>query len=77
MNSDHSDKVAHKIEDLCKQGCTHVNQILEKARNGNTIEELSDFGRSEIEQIINELGKIMSVYDNHSSDNNNDSNCHD
>jgi hypothetical protein len=77
MNPDYSHKVANKIEALCKQGCSHVNQILAKAKSGNEIEELSDFDRSEIEQIIDELGKIMSIYDGNSSGNKSDSNCDD
>jgi len=77
MNSDHSEKVASKIEALCSQGCNHVNQILKNARKGIIIEELSSFDRSEIEQIIHELDHIMSVYDKSSSLGNHDSNSKD
>jgi len=77
MNSDHSEKVASKIEALCSQGCNHVNQILEKAKNGNAIEELSDFDRNEIKQIIHELDHIMSVYDKSMQLSHHDSNCKD
>ena len=65
MNPDLSKKALDRIEALCKQGCSDVNQLLEKAKNGNRIEELSDFNRSEIEQIIDELDQIMSIYDQH------------
>jgi len=44
-------------------GCTQVNQLLEKAGNGNEIEELSEFSPSETDMIIGELDEIMSVYD--------------
>ena len=64
MNPDLSEKVVHKIESICGLGCTQVNQLLEKAGNGNEIEELSDFSHSETKQIVDELGKIMSVYEN-------------
>lgn len=77
MNSDHSEKVAHQLEALCRRGCSHVNQILEKAKNGKVIEELADFEPDEIEQIIHELDHIMSVYDQSSPLGNNDSNCKD
>jgi hypothetical protein len=56
-------KIKTKIESLCGQGCTRVNQIINDAKNGNKIGELSGFNRSEINQIIDELSQIMSVYD--------------
>jgi hypothetical protein len=82
MNSEHSEKVASKLEALCRQGCNHVNQVLEQAKNGNVIEELAGFEQDEIEQIIHELVHIMSVYDKRSSliyndSNYSDSNCKD
>ena len=63
MNPDLSKKVVNKIESICGLGCTRVNQFLDKAGNGNEIEELEDFSHSEAKQIIDELGKIMSVYE--------------
>ncbi len=63
MNPDLSKKAMDKIEALCGQGCSDVNQLLERAKNGNCIEELSDFNHSEIKQIIDELDQIMSIYD--------------
>ena len=63
MNPDLPKKVVNKIESICGLGCTQVNQLLEKAGNGNEIEELSDFSHSEVKQIVDELGKIMSVYE--------------
>jgi len=56
-------KIEEKIETLCEQGCTQVNQLIDDAKKGGNIEELSEFNGSEIEQIIDELNKIMSVYD--------------
>ena len=68
MNPDLSEKVSSKIESLCGLGCTQVNQLLEKAGYGNKIEELADFSHAEVKQIIDELGKIMAVYDLDDSD---------
>ena len=63
MQSDLPKNLEAKIETLCKQGCTQVNQIIDNAKNGDKIEALAEFNGSEIEQIIDELSKIMSVYD--------------
>ena len=62
MPSDLSVKTQHIVEALCAQGCTYVNRILCKADKGVKIEELSGCSDLEIEQIINELDQIMSVY---------------
>ena len=67
MSPEPSRKVASKIEALCEQGCTQIKQSLEKAENGKNIKELSEFSSSEINQIINELGEIMSVYNDNNS----------
>ena len=63
MNPDLSEKAIKKIESLCQQGCTQVNQLLEKAEKGDDIEELSGFSKAETSLIIDELVEIMSVYD--------------
>lgn len=63
MKLEHSNKVAKKIESVCEQGCSEVNQLLKKAEDDNNIEELSDFSSKEINQIIDELSDIMSVYE--------------
>lgn len=65
-----SKKVSSKIEALCAQGCTQVNQLLENAANEKNIVELAEFNHSEIRQIIDELAQIMSIYntDNDDSD---------
>jgi molybdenum cofactor biosynthesis enzyme MoaA len=67
MAPDLPKKIKHKIEQLCEQGCTQINQLLDKAENNNEIEELSEFSKSEIRQIINELEEIMSVYNDKKS----------
>ena len=63
MNPDLSKKAKNKVESLCGLGCKQVKQLLEKAKNGDDIEELSKFSRAEASQIVAELGEIMSVYD--------------
>ena len=63
-----SKKVSSKIESLCAQGCAKVNQLLENAENGKIIVDLSEFNHSEIEQIIDELTQIMSVYNTDDND---------
>ena len=63
MQADLSKKLEEKIETLCEQGCSQVNQILNDAKKGEKIEGLEGFNGTEIKQIIGELSKIMSVYD--------------
>lgn len=62
MNPDLSKRALDKIEALCGHGCRDVNLLLEKAKNGTHVEELAEFNHSEIEQILDELDQIMSVY---------------
>jgi len=63
MDSKLSKKLEEEVENICGLGCTHVNQIIDNAKKGDEIKELADFNGNEVEQIINELSKIMSVYD--------------
>jgi hypothetical protein len=63
MNPALSKKARHRIETLCELGCSEVNQLLEKARAGDELDELSEFTSSEILLIIAELNEIMSVYE--------------
>lgn len=72
MKPSHSKKVSHKIETLCEQGCSEVNQVIAEAKKGNEIEELADFNNHEIETIIDELDQIMSIYNVDNLDKNND-----
>jgi len=59
-----SERVTNKIEALCEEGCSQVNELLVKAENGNKIDALSNFESDEINQIIDELSEIMSTYNN-------------
>jgi hypothetical protein len=63
MNPDLSQKAIDTIESLCQLGCTQVNQLIDDAKNGKDIKELAGFSHSEQDMIIDELGDIMSVYD--------------
>ncbi len=62
-----SKKTINKIEELCEKGCTQINALLKKTKKDNKLAELSDFTDSEINQIIDELEQIMSVYDDDNS----------
>jgi hypothetical protein len=63
MTQDMPEKIIHEIETICTQGCTHVNRLLDKAKHGAAIEELSAYSPAEIKLILNELEHIMAVYD--------------
>jgi hypothetical protein len=63
MNPDLSQKAIDTIESLCQLGCTQVNQLIVDAKNGKDIKELAEFSHPEQDMIIDELGEIMSVYD--------------
>lgn len=63
MNPDLSKKVSNKIESLCTSGCSDINQLLEKAGNGEVLTDLKGFSPTEVQQIIHELGEIMAVYE--------------
>jgi uncharacterized protein YbcC (UPF0753/DUF2309 family) len=63
MNTDLPQKVMDKIEAICTLGCTQVNQVLELDAANQESEEFSGFTESEKAQVIEELKKIMSIYD--------------
>lgn len=63
MNPDLSQKAIDTIESLCQLGCTQVNQLIDDAKNGKNIDVLASFSDTEQHMIIDELGEIMSVYD--------------
>ena len=63
MNPKLSKQAVSSIESLCGLGCTHVNQLIDDAKNGKEVNLLSDFKTPEIELIIDELSQIMAVYD--------------
>lgn len=64
MNPNLSSQAIKAIESLCESGCTTVTRTIEDARNGKPVEQLREFSDAERKMIIDELGEIMSVYDN-------------
>jgi len=63
MNPNLSEKVLKKIEAICTQGCTQVNELLQQDLENTKNNELADFTETERAQILLELKNIMSVYD--------------
>jgi hypothetical protein len=68
MNPDLSNKALKQIEALCEAGCSQVYQLLDKAKKGESVEQLADFNGTEVELIIDELNQIMSVYETPNED---------
>ncbi len=68
MHPDLSENAIKKIEGLCAQGCSQVNQLLDRAKNGEVITELNEFNHSETKLIIKELDQIMSIYQSDNAD---------
>jgi hypothetical protein len=69
MNPNLSPKLINLIESLCSLGCSQVNDVLSRARSGQSINELSELSVAEKEQVLEELDQIMSVYDDSSGEN--------
>lgn len=63
MNPNLSAKALKTIESLCAQGCNQVNDVLDRAKKGQTVDELNGLSEDETDLVIEELGNIMSVYD--------------
>lgn len=51
------------IDQLCAEGCSSVNHLLEQVRNGGHITALDGFDEKEVVLIIEELTQIMAVYE--------------
>jgi len=63
MSPDHLRlSLSNKVEDLCQQGCQHVNNVIQKLEKKQPVEELNDFNDEERRQILTTLNDIMSVY---------------
>ena len=61
--------VSRQIESIAEKGCDQVTELLNKAEtSNNNIKELSEFSRTEIDMIIDELNQIMTVYENKHKD---------
>ena len=55
-------KASNKVEALCEQGCSQINELLDQAKKGKDLDILSDCNTNEVKQIIDELSQIMSIY---------------
>ena len=58
------EKVSKAVEDICKLGCTTVNEIIETLEQGEDVAETNQLTRSERGELLHELKSIMNVYEN-------------
>ena len=58
-----SPHLQHIIEDLCRDGCHTVRELIEQFENGHAPEQCIDLSASEQRIVLKELKSIMSVYD--------------
>ena len=56
------EKISKALEIICNQGCTVVNNVINAMENGNHPEETADFSAQEKDALLDELKKIMSIY---------------
>jgi len=58
-----SARIEHAVEDICRQGCAHVREVIVCLQAGNTaaVKELADI--SDSQPVLTELCAIMKVYD--------------
>ena len=54
--------VAARVEHICDQGCTRVNEIIDTLENGLDCQELEGAPSEHREQVLAELKAIMAVY---------------
>ena len=51
------------VETLCETGCQRVNEIIETLTKGADVKHTAALTEQERKQVLHELKKIMSVYD--------------
>lgn len=56
------DKISKALESICNQGCTVVNNVIDAMENGVQPDETSDLSAKERDALLEELKKIMSIY---------------
>lgn len=56
-------KVHKAVEDICKLGCTTVNQVIDTLEQGNDVAESEALDKHERNELLKELKAIMDVYD--------------
>lgn len=57
-----SQKIAKIVEDICKLGCTRVNEIIKELEQGESLEDTSSLSQDETQTLLHELKTIMAVY---------------
>jgi hypothetical protein len=56
------DKVSKVVEDICRLGCTTVNEIIETLEHGDDVSQTKQLSRDERGELLHELKSIMDVY---------------
>ena len=56
-------KVNQRIEAVCEAGCEAVRASIQTLEMGNSVALTDDLTPEEVQQVLNELKTIMSVYD--------------
>ena len=56
-------KVNQRIEAVCEAGCDAVRASIQTLEMGNSVALTDDLTPEEVQQVLNELKTIMSVYD--------------
>ena len=56
------EKISKALETICNRGCTFVNEVIYAMESGNHPEEITDFSVQEKDALLDELKKIMSIY---------------
>ncbi|RKZ50617.1 MAG: hypothetical protein DRR16_23505 [Candidatus Parabeggiatoa sp. nov. 3] len=50
------------LEEICQQGCRSVNQVIEQLEQQQMTEATQHLNRTQQNQVLHELKKIMAVY---------------
>ena len=59
-----SDKMLHLyMEKIAESGCSDVNKLILDFEAGATIREIAHLDKSQQQQVMRELKKVMQVYD--------------
>lgn len=56
------EKISKALETICNRGCTVVNDVINAMESGNHPEETANFSTQEKDVLLDELKKIMSIY---------------
>ena len=61
------EKISKILETICNQGCTVVNDVIAAMENGVHPDETADLSAPEKNALLDELKKIMSIYNRKNS----------